>query len=143
MMGKPYPLGDYIAGLCEQRNLSMRQASMQAGLAPETISLIIRRGPDSHPRPDTLMAIAEALGGNLTHMMTLAGHLPPSPAEIEDMELRRKVNQIIEIMEELPHDLQLKMADQIVIQAEATKVAFAAGRKLAQTEMPEPEPKEA
>jgi transcriptional regulator with XRE-family HTH domain len=115
----------------------MRQASMKAGLAPETISLILRRGPESHPRPDTLMAIAEALGGNLTYMMRLAGHLPPSPAEAEDAELRRKVNHIIEIFEGLPHDLQLKMADQIIVQAEATKVAFAAGKQVARSEMAE------
>lgn len=48
---------------------------MKAGLAPETISQIVRRGKTSTPRPDTLQLIADALGGSYRRMMVLAGYL--------------------------------------------------------------------
>ena len=44
------PLSQYLLDYCDSLNLSMRQASMRAGLSPETIGMIVRRGKASKPR---------------------------------------------------------------------------------------------
>ncbi len=73
-------LGRYILNLCESNRLTMRKASMKAGLAPETISKILRSGDRQTPRPETLRLIADNLGGSYDEMMRMAGHLPSAPA---------------------------------------------------------------
>lgn len=78
-MGELTELGRYVLDLINEQNLSLREASMKAGLAPETISQMLRRGKTSTPRPDTLRMIADALGGDYRRMMELAGHLPSGP----------------------------------------------------------------
>lgn len=93
LMTRTSPLGEYILTLLEDQNLSMREASMRAGLAPETVSQIIRRGKSSTPRPDTLKLIASALGGNYQYMMILAGHLSPAPAAL-DQETRARLEEL-------------------------------------------------
>ena len=86
-------LGEYILELCERNRLSMREASIEAGLGTETIGVIIRRGNTTTPRPDTLRLIADALGGNYEYMMRLAGHLDPLPPQ-DDPELRAMLDEI-------------------------------------------------
>ena len=101
-MDSDFPLGQYILELVRGQHLSMREASMKAGLAPETISQILRRGSLSRPRPETLEMIADALGGDYTRMMILAGHLPsPRKNNGIDPELRAKADELIAIWEEL------------------------------------------
>ena len=102
MPTEPTPLSQYILELLKNQNLSMREASMKAGLAPETISQIIRRGKTSTPRPDTLRLIASALGGSYQKMMILAGHMeePPGFNGIKP-EIREVVYELIEIWSEL------------------------------------------
>ena len=75
-------IADYIMNLCRQQHLSMREASIKAGLSTETVGVIVRRG--NPPRPDTLRAIARALGGDYDHMMRISGHLPPRPPSDEE-----------------------------------------------------------
>lgn len=99
-----YPFGDYILELCRSQNLSLRDASMRAELAPETISQMLRRR--GTPRPDSLRLIADNLGGSYQHMMVLAGHLsaPPSDNDVDPI-LRAKANELIAIWRELrEHD---------------------------------------
>jgi hypothetical protein len=72
------PLAQYLVKLCAERNLSWRAASMRAGLSPEAISLIVRRGHKA--RPESLRKFAEGVGGDYLRMMELAGHLKPKEA---------------------------------------------------------------
>ena len=58
--GKYSELGRYILALCEAHNLSLRQASMKAGLEAGTISKILQRDGISTPNPETLEKIAQA-----------------------------------------------------------------------------------
>jgi transcriptional regulator with XRE-family HTH domain len=80
----------YLTALVKESDLSMREASLKCGLAPETISVILRRIRYGVPRPETLRAIAEGLGGDYETMMILAGHLESPAIDLDhDEDLRR------------------------------------------------------
>ena len=97
-MDNQSPLGQYILELCQRQNLSLREASVKSNLAPETISQILRRGRSTKPRSDTLNAIADALGGDFTQMMRLAGHLPPAPTESR----LREAEEVTQVLASIP-----------------------------------------
>jgi transcriptional regulator with XRE-family HTH domain len=126
-----FPLGDYIATLLEQRHLSMREASMRADLAPETISQLLRRGPSSKPRPETLLMIAEALDGDYVHMLRLAGHLPEVDAEPTPTAVRLRAEELIAKWREI-YEVDPQAAENLmrltVVQAEAFQVAVSTRR---------------
>lgn len=67
-------------------------------------------------------------------MMVLAGH-PPDRASVdsERTELRRKVHRIDELLSTLPPSLQDRLADALIILAEASKAAFEAGERQTET----------
>lgn len=120
-------LGGYIRRLLEERGMSMREASMQAGLAPETISQILRRGQRTKPRADTLLAIAEAVGGDYARMLALAGYLQEGAEDVlRDAVLRRKIERLAQVLAGLPLELKYRMADEIIIQAEAARAVYEA-----------------
>lgn len=103
-MGDDYTeLGQYIMALCTAQNLSLRQASMRAGLDPTTIARILQRDGQNIPRADTLAKIAGALNGDFYHMMGLAGHLPPVGEQetIEGVELYAKFQRLQHLVREL------------------------------------------
>lgn len=100
------PLGKYITELCKRQNLSMREASRRADLGVETIGTIVRRGQTTQPRPSTLRAIADGLGGSYLHMMRLAGHLPEEPDKARMIE----ANEIAEQIASLPDGTTRKEA---------------------------------
>jgi transcriptional regulator with XRE-family HTH domain len=82
----------YLTDLVKGSGLSMREASIRCGLAPETVSVILRRIRYGVPRPETLRAIADGLGGDYETMMILAGHLQAPALDLEldnDQDLRR------------------------------------------------------
>jgi hypothetical protein len=57
--------------------------------------MLVRRGNTSKPRPSTLRAIADGLGGNYERMMILAGHIePPKKTELAP-ELRELFDKIV------------------------------------------------
>lgn len=98
IVGEQTELGAYILALCNSQNLSLRAASMRAGLEEGTISKILQRDGQSIPMPETLGKIAAGLGGDFLHMMRLAGHLPPGGNSDNDplsVELRAKLEQLI------------------------------------------------
>ena len=127
------PLKEYIWSLCERERMSMREASLRAGLAPETVSMILRRGRNITPRPDTLRLLADALGGDFMHMMTLAGHIPPRPQPDEiPPEFRHKVDSILAIWQELlrtdPASAR-RLSDIALSQAEMVLGAYRAAQR--------------
>jgi transcriptional regulator with XRE-family HTH domain len=121
------PLGQYIVQLCQKQNLSMREASSRSGLAPETISKILRRGESTRPRPQTLQAMADGLGGDFEHLMVLAGHLP-AIAEGQDPEIERKARQLQALWREVrataPEALE-RLMSLAVLQAEMLLIVAA------------------
>lgn len=122
-------LANWLIAECEKRHLSWSAASRNAGLAPNTISEIVGGTPAGIKR---LTALAEYFGSSPEYVLRLAGHLPERPtAEVEDAELRYKLQQIAEILRDLPPDLKQQLVDQIIIQTEAAKAAFAAGVRAA------------
>ena len=102
MTTNPTPLGRYILKRLKQKNLSMRQASLDAGLAPETVSQVIRRGRTSTPRPDTLRLIADAIDGDYHQMMVLANYVDlPRGLDAVPPEQREVVFRLLTIWAEL------------------------------------------
>lgn len=126
------PLGQYLLEFCDGLNLSMRQASIRAGLSPETIGMIVRRGKASRPRPETLGAIADNLGADFIGMMRLTGHLPPSPPDDIDPELRYKAEELLAIWRRL-RDIDPKSAERLIrialMQSEMVLAAANAGNR--------------
>jgi len=121
------PFGVYIWDLCQARNWSLREASMKAGLAPETLSKILRRGASSTPRPDTIQQIADALGGDFVELMRLAGHIEtPAVNELRPKETQRRVEEISEILSDLPVDLRDELINALAVQAETARTIFEA-----------------
>lgn len=95
-------LGSYIVKLCEAQNLSLRQASLRAGLEAGTLSKILRRDGQSVPNPDTLGKIARGLNGDYLHMMSLAGHLPESGHDEElSAEIQAKLKRLDTLVREV------------------------------------------
>jgi len=120
------PLGEYILNLCYENNLLMREASIRAGLGTETIGVIIRRGKTTTPRPDTLRAIADTLGGSFEHMMQLAGHLPEPPDPTKDPELRRLADELLNIwrrVKDTDPEAMRRLERIVITQAEAFEAA--------------------
>jgi len=108
----------------------LREASMKAGLAPETLSKILRRGASSTPRPDTIQQIADALGGDYIEMMRLAGHLEtPEVEALRPTETWRKLGEIGEMLSDLPSDLQGELLNSLVVQTQAARTLYEAGIK--------------
>ena len=96
------PLAQYLQEVCDDQNLSLRQASLMCNLSPEAVSQLVRRGRISQPRPATLMQIAEGLGLSFEYLMRLAGHLPPLPeSDPLTPEARAMANQIQAIWREI------------------------------------------
>lgn len=118
-------LGAYLVDSCERHNLSMREASLRAGLSDATISVIVRRGDDTTPRPETLQTLARTLDGDFQHMMRLAGHLPPAPQRaIDDERLQAKLQRLTEVLSRLPPDLQARIMEQAILLAEVVDAAY-------------------
>ena len=105
MVGSEYSeLGQYIKALCESHNLSLRQASIRAGLESTTIAKILQRDGRVVPTPHTLDRIAKGLGGDFLHMMRLAGHLPPEVSQdetIDDPELYTKMQRLMSLIRQV------------------------------------------
>lgn len=81
----------YLSDLVKRSGLSLREASIKCGLAPETLSVILRRIRYGVPRPETLRSVADGLGGDYQTMMILAGHLEAPTLDLEldnDQDLR-------------------------------------------------------
>ena len=124
-------LGAYISELCQQRGWSMRRASMEAGLAPDAISKMLRRG-ESQPRTSTLLQLAMTLNGDYARMMRLAGHVPADEAhELGDVVFKRKVQRVAEILEALPEDLRYQFVESVIVQAEAARAVYEASARYA------------
>ena len=135
-MGDLTPLGQYLVDLVGRQNLSLREASMRAGLAPDTISKILRRGETSTPRPQTLQLLADGLGGNFDYMMHLAGHAP-LPEEGADPELVATANRLIEIWQVLRRidpDRAQELERIAVMQAEMVLAAARSRQRREETE---------
>ena len=111
------PVGRYILKLCQDQNLSMREASIRSGLSPEAIGVIVRRGATSKPRPDTLRLIADGIGGDFNRMMILAGHLPPEP----DPDRLEDFNYVTRVLAELPEEYRVTAMDAIQDIAEGAR----------------------
>jgi lambda repressor-like predicted transcriptional regulator len=132
MTTDPTPLGRYILKCLKRKNLSMRQASLDAGLAPETVSQVIRRGKTSTPRPDTLRLIADAIDGNYHQMMVLANYVDlPRGLDAVPSEQREVVFHLLSIWAELEEldpsgDSLRRLLTVITTQADAFRAAMRA-----------------
>lgn len=120
-------LGQYILDLCDKQNLSMRQASIRAGLSEDTIGVIVRR--DTRPRPETLKAISEGIDGDFQLMMILAGHIEPPSLQGFDREVVALGRQLQEEWQRLikadpEHAVEIMRST--IIQAQALRVALEA-----------------
>lgn len=133
-MGELTSLGLYILDLIESQNLSMREASLKAGLAPETISQMLRRGKASTPRPDTLRLLADGLNGNYEYMMQLAGHLPPrSRGNTIPAEQQARIEHIIDVWREIAELDPASLGRLLAVvegQAEMAQALMEAGQRL-------------
>jgi hypothetical protein len=79
-------LGDYVWAVIQSHTgLSMRQASIEAGLNENAIQQIVS-GDRPHPRHDTLKAIADKWGTEHDYyeMCRLSGYPTPIPPNLED-----------------------------------------------------------
>lgn len=80
------PLGEHVLSIIRRHpGLSMRRASIEAGLNENAIQQIIK-GIRSNPLPDTLKAIADTWGTpqDYYEMMRLAGYDTPLPPDVDD-----------------------------------------------------------
>lgn len=98
-------LGQYIVALVGAQNMSLRQASIKAGLEGTTIAKILQRDGRVIPTPQTLDRIARGLNGDFLHMMRLAGHLPPEASQdtdtIDDPELYAKFQRLHDLIRQV------------------------------------------
>ncbi len=81
-------LGEYVLGIIRRHpDLSMRKASIQAGLGENTIHQIVK-GHRPHPAPDVLRAIASQWGTDQDYveMLRLSGCEIPLPADVTPVE---------------------------------------------------------
>jgi len=67
-------LGKYIRELREQKRLSLLELSNRTGLAYSHLSRI--ENESTVPSPDTIVKIAEEIGGDITLMLNKANNLP-------------------------------------------------------------------
>lgn len=84
------PLAAYLEQLCRERGLSLRSASMAAGLGEATLGNVVRGY--RHPDPSTLRKIALSFGLSEDALLEMAGHRTNlkdgTIPEISDPELR-------------------------------------------------------
>ena len=129
-------LGHYINNLRLARNLSLRKASYTCGLSPETIRTIISRGALSTPRPDTLQAIADGLGGNYERLMILAGHWKEPGQTSPSPEVRALLDHLVRVYQDIRHDPAARQAfaTSIRVQADALRAVACADEHAEETE---------
>jgi transcriptional regulator with XRE-family HTH domain len=113
------PLASYLEQLCRERGLSLRAASIAAGLGEATLGNVVRGY--RHPDPSTLRKISLFFGLSEDALLEMAGHrtvpVEHSRPEISDPELRvylspekinalsqRDLNLLKEIMRHLLED---------------------------------------
>lgn len=87
-MEKATTLGEYVLEMLSRHpDLSMRSASIKAGLNPNAVHQIAS-GERPHPRYDTLKAIADTLGTEHDYyeMCRLAGYPTPIPPGVDNRE---------------------------------------------------------
>lgn len=85
-MRRKNTLGDYVLSIMQRHpDLSMRQASIDAGLNENAVQQIVN-GNRPRPRHDTLKAIADKWGDEHDYyeMCRLAGYPTPVPPDLED-----------------------------------------------------------
>jgi len=85
--------------------------------------MLVRRGSLSTPRPSTLQAIADGLGGNYERMMILAGHLEAPEQVAPSPEVRALIDHLIDVYLEIRHDPAAvqAFATSIRVQADALR----------------------
>ena len=96
------PMASYLEQLCKERSLSLRAASIAAGLGEATLGNVVR-GYRRDPDPVTLRKIAAYFDLSEDALLELAGHRSQPAAEnytqIADPELRaylspERINQL-------------------------------------------------
>lgn len=106
------PMASYLEKLCRERGLSLRAASLAAGLGEATLGNVVR-GYRKDPDPNTLRKIATYFNLSEEALLEMAGHRAGSEAanqsQITDPELRaylspERINQLG------PRDVQLLKA---------------------------------
>lgn len=106
------PMASYLEKLCRERGLSLRAASLAAGLGEATLGNVVR-GYRKDPDPNTLRKIATYFNLSEEALLEMAGHRAGSEAanqsQITDPELRaylspKRINQLG------PRDVQLLKA---------------------------------
>jgi transcriptional regulator with XRE-family HTH domain len=121
-------LGDWLITQCNRRGLAWSEASRQAGVAPNTISLIVGGTPAGVKR---LTALASYFDVDVEFLMRLSGMLPPRPDSDEiDPELRYKAEELLAIWRRLKA-IDPESADRLVgiaiLQGEMVMAAARAG----------------
>jgi transcriptional regulator with XRE-family HTH domain len=88
------PLQNTIVKALDARNWTISDLGRAIGSQP---SLISRWMMGARPNPDRTIAVANALGLDVVHLMVLAGHLPPSAREDLDDRTAMLLNKMKEV----------------------------------------------
>ena len=107
----------YMTDLLKRQRYSMREASIAAGLSDEALSTLLRRWAreGAKPRPDTLNAIAQAIGGDLNTMLRLVGYQVPETPRATVPHLA----EFVERLSKLPPEQQQRIMGAYLVLLEA------------------------
>jgi len=103
-------LGEYLLGLCRERRVSRRAASLAAGLNNAALSAII--GGAVRPSAQTLIAIADFFQVPANNLFQLAGYLPDSDPEDADL------TEGLQLLRQLPEWRRKEALAQLRLQVE-------------------------
>jgi len=101
------PFTRYMTDLLKRERYSMREASIAAGLSEDAVGTLLRRWAreGAKPRPDTLNAIAQAIGGDLNTMLRLVGYQVPETPRATVPHL----SEFVERLSKLPPEQQQRI----------------------------------
>ena len=101
------PFAEYLLRLCGERNMTMREVSLRAGMPEGAISTILRRFPAVRPRVQTLQSIANVLHADIFELMRRAGYDVP---DVPEAKLPR-LGEFIERVSRLDREQQRRIMD--------------------------------
>ena len=84
MEGTMGNLSDWLRREIRERGLTQNQVAVYANVGQATISDMLTKG--HLPKVETLFRLADFFGVSREHVLRLAGHLPPTPAEPRDQD---------------------------------------------------------
>lgn len=105
-------LQDYLANMLSRHpGLSMRQASLQAGLNENSVQQILK-ATHFTPKPQTIKALADQWGTqeDYVNMLRLAGHSLPVHAELDSLSTEKQYAIRLLAQDEIPDSVAESIA---------------------------------